>query len=228
MDSAIVIPARLNSTRIREKLLIRVKGTEMVRLTYDNALKTGLPVYIVTDSKKIETLFPSDAVIYENPEVKVLNGTSRICRVIDRIPRQYTHLSLLQGDECFIGKDLICESLYTLRTLPIDTLSFHYRTEPLGSETSGIRIKLSPDRNYIVDAARSDYTDQGFNAIRTGPMSIHRDTFQKYNSLPDTVDQITRDIEWLKWLHHGYKIRVSECNVPHTSINTSSDLYKLN
>jgi 3-deoxy-manno-octulosonate cytidylyltransferase (CMP-KDO synthetase) len=226
MDSAVIIPARLNSTRIKEKLLVKIYGTEIVKLTYEKAVRAGFPVYVVTDSDKLGSLFPDEVTIFENPETEVPSGMNRVCRILNRLPTHYKYLTHLQGDECFIDDTLIRESLETLRTVPKDTLVFHYRREPLGSTSSGIRVKLSPDGKRVIDANRTDFESQGFNAIRTGPMSIHRQTFEKYNSLPDTEPQIQRDIEWLKWLNHGYTIQISECNAPFTSINTIDDLNK--
>jgi 3-deoxy-manno-octulosonate cytidylyltransferase (CMP-KDO synthetase) len=52
MKTAIVIPARLASTRFPEKMLAKINGKSLIRTVYDQCLETGFDVYVVTDSEK--------------------------------------------------------------------------------------------------------------------------------------------------------------------------------
>ena len=57
---SVVIPARLASTRLPEKLLRVVKGKPLIQWTWENALKTeAANVTVVTDSKEIFTTIHS-------------------------------------------------------------------------------------------------------------------------------------------------------------------------
>ena len=53
MNIAIVIPARLNSTRLKEKMLMMFDGEPLIRLVFDKCVTMGLDCFVVTDSKKI-------------------------------------------------------------------------------------------------------------------------------------------------------------------------------
>ena len=52
MNIAIVIPARLNSTRLKEKMLIEFDGIPLIRLVFDKCRTMGYDCFVVTDSKK--------------------------------------------------------------------------------------------------------------------------------------------------------------------------------
>ena len=54
LKPAIFIPARMASTRFPGKPLAPIEGIPMVVYCAKNALKTGLDVYVCTDSKEIE------------------------------------------------------------------------------------------------------------------------------------------------------------------------------
>ena len=57
-DFIIVIPARLDSTRLPKKLLIEIEGKSIIERTYNQALKAigNKDKIIATDSLKIKTL----------------------------------------------------------------------------------------------------------------------------------------------------------------------------
>ena len=53
MNIAIVIPARLKSSRLKEKMLIDFDGEPLIRLVFDKCRTMGHDCYVVTDSEKI-------------------------------------------------------------------------------------------------------------------------------------------------------------------------------
>ncbi len=96
----VVIPARLNSTRLPRKLLIKVDGQTIIQRTYNcalNALKDKNKIIIATDSKKIKEHcdeFGANTILTSE---KCLTGTDRVAEVSEKIDAdQYINL---QGDE---------------------------------------------------------------------------------------------------------------------------------
>ena len=55
MKNCIIIPARLNSSRIYQKPLAKINGKELILMTYINLLKyfDKKSIYITTDSQKV-------------------------------------------------------------------------------------------------------------------------------------------------------------------------------
>ena len=59
MKTAILIPARLESTRLPDKMLIELDGVPLIRKVYDACVKSGLDTYVVTDSLEIAEIVPN-------------------------------------------------------------------------------------------------------------------------------------------------------------------------
>jgi|TARA_R110002012_G_scaffold76681_4_gene193854 3-deoxy-manno-octulosonate cytidylyltransferase (CMP-KDO synthetase) len=91
---AIVIPARLNSTRVKQKMLIEFDGEPLIRLVFDKCRTMGYDTYVVTDSKKIAQHITFDHVIMTGD---CENGTERIASVLSKL-RKYDVIINVQGD----------------------------------------------------------------------------------------------------------------------------------
>ena len=94
MKIAIVIPARLDSTRLKEKMLIKFDGEPLIRLVFDKCRLMGHDTYVVTDSKKIAQYITIGNVIMTD---KAENGTARIASVLDKLDK-YDVIVNVQGD----------------------------------------------------------------------------------------------------------------------------------
>lgn len=57
MDFSIIIPARLNSSRLPGKVLMDIAGKPMLQHVYENALQSGATsIVIATDDEKLHKL----------------------------------------------------------------------------------------------------------------------------------------------------------------------------
>ena len=53
MKTAILIPARLKSTRLEDKMLVELDGVPLIKRVFDACNETDYDTYIVTDSLEI-------------------------------------------------------------------------------------------------------------------------------------------------------------------------------
>ena len=90
MSTAILIPARAASTRFPNKPLALLNGVPMIRRVYDRCAVTGLDTFVLTDSKKIASLFPEGNVIIDDTDYD--NGTERCCGALDKLPNEYDYI----------------------------------------------------------------------------------------------------------------------------------------
>ena len=94
MNIGIVIPARLKSTRLKEKMLIDIDGEPLIRYMFDRVRTMGYDTYVVTDSPKIaEHITKGYAIMSHETE----NGTARIASVLNKL-EQYDIIINVQGD----------------------------------------------------------------------------------------------------------------------------------
>ena len=104
MKIVAMLPARLASTRLSEKLIRDLAGLPVIVRTYEAVKQTGLfsAVYVVTDSKKIEILVRSRGA-------EVLFSTKDHATGSDRLAEAALMIEAdivinVQGDEPFIDK----------------------------------------------------------------------------------------------------------------------------
>ena len=133
---AVVIPARLNSTRIKHKMLMRFDDEPLIRLVFDKVRMMGFDTFVATDSKRIAKLFPIKWCIQTG---KADNGTHRLSkRVVLDLVSSYDYILNIQGDMLDINidtmkpiikalneKDVVCLTAYTKGAKPNDVKVIH-------------------------------------------------------------------------------------------------------
>lgn len=99
-DFILVIPARLNSTRLNRKLLLKINGISIIQRTFQKAyeaLKDNKKIVIATDSEEIKEHcegFGANTFLTSN---ECLTGTDRVAELATKLKKeQYINL---QGDE---------------------------------------------------------------------------------------------------------------------------------
>ena len=88
MKIAIVIPARLDSTRLKHKMLIDFNGQPLIKYVFDRVRSMGYDTYVVTDSNLIGNKIPVKWLLKTG---KADNGTHRISKVDDKL-RKYNYI----------------------------------------------------------------------------------------------------------------------------------------
>jgi len=107
MKIVAVIPARLNSTRLNNKLLRDICGKTLIRRTYEATKDSKLfdDVVVVTNSKKIVNELMNYKIKYLFDESEYETGTDRIAAVANEI-----HADIIinvQGDEPFVKPNTV-------------------------------------------------------------------------------------------------------------------------
>lgn len=104
MKAIALIPARLASTRLAEKLLIELDGKTVIQRTYEATLATGLfaSVVVVTDSDAIEEIIRSCGGTVLRSTEAYESGTDRIAAVAAQLEADV--FLNVQGDEPFVQK----------------------------------------------------------------------------------------------------------------------------
>tara|TARA_X000001382_G_C3170671_1_gene179364 strand:- start:1590 stop:2258 length:669 start_codon:yes stop_codon:yes gene_type:complete len=104
-DIAVVIPARLNSTRIKHKMLMKFDDEPLIRIVFDKVRMLGFDTFVATDSKRIAKHIPNKWCIQTG---KADNGTHRLSKraVLDLVSN-YDYILNIQGDMIDIGYETI-------------------------------------------------------------------------------------------------------------------------
>ncbi len=101
MSVAIVIPARLHSSRLPKKMLLNKTGWPLIRHTYEQAKKVKLAqrVIIATDDEEILRVVKNfgGEVVMTDPQHPT--GTDRLAEVVAKYLQDADYIVNIQGDE---------------------------------------------------------------------------------------------------------------------------------
>ena len=235
--ATIVIPARENSTRLPNKLLIEVNGKPIIRWTVENCLKIKNidRVVVATDSKRIEEVLKGlDIDIFITPD-NIKSGSDRIAYVLKFIDDE--NIINVQGDEPLINSEDIERLAEVLKNEEITTLAYPLEREEDFNNPNVVKVVLDRN-NYALYFSRSPIPyprDIPFNQLKKGfkfykHIGIYgykKDILYKFSyQLGHSPIEDIEKLEQLRFLYNGYRIKVVEAKEETIGIDTEEDLKK--
>ena len=225
-----VVPARLNSTRLPQKILADLNGKPLIAHVMGRALeaKSLDKVILAVDSEEtIKTLeqYDFDMVLTSSDHV---SGTDRIAEVIEEIPDAEIIINI-QGDEPLIEADVI-DSLvdsFNDSTVNISTIV---------STKLTVSDLLNPN---VVKAIVNEYQDAiefkrnifdleiGGVYRHVGIYGFRRESLIAFTRLDPSVREVESRLEQLRALDNGMSIRATVTNYDSHSVDTQADLDKV-
>jgi len=212
VKSAVLIPARIGSTRFPEKPLTILNGMPMVRRVYFNCLETGLDTFVLTDSKRVASLFPNDIALYNT--VSYENGTERCAGALDHpVLDQYKRFINVQCDMPDVTATMIERCLECLDHYPLSTV---YTSNPKNDS-----VKLIRAGDQALWFSRNT---TGYGEWHLGLYGYRRDALQMYNKLEIPSEEGIEKLEQLRWLKAGWQMGCTHVDFNGTEINTLQDV----
>ena len=206
MNIAIVIPARLESTRLKHKMLMMFDGIPLIRLVFDKCRTMGYDCFVVTDSKKIAQHISRESVIMSD---EAENGTARIASVLNKL-EQYDIIVNVQGDMLDI-------TVETLRPL-LKRCMYHDVTTCYTLGCKPEDVKVIHQEGKAMWFTRSDI---GYGDRHLGIYAYQRHILQSYDLFDDSYPQ--ENLEQNRILAH-YDINVVRVKYDGKEINTKKDI----
>tara|TARA_R110002126_G_scaffold136877_2_gene281389 strand:+ start:120 stop:785 length:666 start_codon:yes stop_codon:yes gene_type:complete len=212
MTTAILIPARLDSTRFPNKMLAELNGVPLIRHVYDKCVATGLDTYVVTPDQTIVDAVPR-AILVGDAD----NGTERCMLAIDE-HLQYDHYINVQGDMPDITTDIIRAVEAALNhsyvATAYTTMDFNLRSDP-----NCVKMIHSRGRAHWFLRASLAYGDH-----HLGIYGYNREAKAMYSVSRRYIEEDIEKLEQLRWIQNGIKIGVVEVEFDGIEINSPEDL----
>lgn len=211
MKTAIVIPARLASSRFPNKMLCDVGGKTLIRQVYEQCLKTGLDVYVATDSQEIADQVSNAKFAYDCE-----NGTARIAEVVNQLP-YYDAIINVQGDMVTVPIDDILKLPDLLIEYDVATLR-HPMSDEQQNDPNTVKVISSDNEAHWFCRAPLKYGSwhYGIYAYRMGALKCYR-------NLKVYPEEEIESLEQLRWIQNGYTIGITDAGKA-AEINTPEDL----
>ena len=227
----VIIPARMKSNRLPGKPLIKINGIPMVIRTYRQCLKAvdNSLIYIATDSKKIKKTCEQYGAQVIITSEKCLTGTDRVAEVAKKIDSKiYINV---QGDEpIFDPNDLKKLIQYGLKnSREIVSGYCEINEERMYNDLNVPKVVLD-NENYLMYASRapipSNKKAKFISANRQiCAYSFPKETLKIFSSFKKkTYLESVEDIEYLRFLEIGIKIKCIEMSGKSLAVDNSYDL----
>ena len=241
MKKVIVIPARLQSTRLPNKLLLDLGGKSILQRVYEqcNKVKDIYKVLIATDSEiilKHAKDFTNDCLLTnENHN----SGTDRIAEAVADI--ECNVVINVQGDEPFIDPDLIAEIGNQFKNTNVQMASAKCKITSVKElhDPNNVKVVTDRDNNAIYFsrscipfnreefAEGSDIVNKNFNYYKhLGIYGYTKDFLIQYSKMKPTYLETTEKLEQLRVLENGYSIKMVETSHNAIGIDTLEDYEK--
>ena len=230
-----VIPARLNSTRLPNKLLRDIYGKTLIRRTYEATKNSSLfdDVLVVTNSKEILKELKNNQIKFLFDKNQYETGTDRIAGVASEINADI--IINVQGDEPFINAKTIKLIINVFKNDFDKSVGIVSVMTPISDD-----LELNNPNNVKV------ITDEANNAIyfsrhhipfkrnintsvphkHIGVYAFRKESLLEFSKLSIGDLEKSEKIEALRLIENNIKIKMIISNEMFVGIDTEDDLKK--
>jgi 3-deoxy-manno-octulosonate cytidylyltransferase (CMP-KDO synthetase) len=238
LQSTIVIPARLASTRLPRKLLLAETGKPLIQHTYEAAARATRPVgvMVAADCEEIAAAVRGFGGRVELTSPDCASGTDRVAEIARRL-RGVDVLVNVQGDEPEISAraiDLAVELLERDPAAVMSTLATPIRSQEKLHDPACVKAVIdNRGRAIYFSRAPIPFARAWDDALLTadpphyfqhiGLYAYRREFLLKLAQLPRACIEQVESLEQLRVLHAGYSISVGVIDEPTLGIDTPQD-----
>jgi 3-deoxy-manno-octulosonate cytidylyltransferase (CMP-KDO synthetase) len=236
-EVVVVIPSRYAATRLPGKPLVNLAGKPMVQRVYEQAklAQTVHRVLVATDDQRIVDAVQAFAGEARMTRSDHRTGTERIAEVAAHEPGDV--FVNVQGDEPLIDPVAIDTAVAALLEDPpaqIATVATPIRHVPDIMDPNVVKTVLDFDSNALY------FSRAPIPWVRDTQQKIHvrywkhlglyvfqRDALLEYPTLPQGELEKIEQLEQLRWLENGWKIRVAEVEHDAVSVDVPEDVTRV-
>lgn len=236
-DVVAVIPARYHSTRLPGKPLIELAGKPMILhvVARVRQARSVHRVVVATDDERIAATVRAaggEALLTRSDH---RSGTDRLAEVAARIPAAiYVNV---QGDEPLLepaAVDLAVGVLLAEPELLVATLASPLRAADQLLDPNVVKVVMDFDGDALyfsrapIPWVRDPSPDQSPHHFRhLGLYAYRREALLEYPTLPPGELERLEQLEQLRWLENGYRVRVAVTDSDAISVDTPADLERV-
>lgn len=230
-----VIPARYKSSRFEGKPLCIIKDIPMVKRTYEQARKSKLldKLVVATDSDEIRSYCKSENIPVVMTSEDCLTGTDRIAEVA--IIEHFDLYVNIQGDEPVIDPKSIDEVVEEFQKYGDKYVAYNlYKIiedeSEINSNTIIKTIVNEKDELMYMSRLATPFNKSDKNAVYKKQVCVYgftKEALKLFASRPKTLNEQYEDIEILRFLDMGYKVKMKETNVDSIAVDVPEDVKKV-
>jgi 3-deoxy-manno-octulosonate cytidylyltransferase (CMP-KDO synthetase) len=230
-----VIPARYKSTRFEGKPLVSIEGIPMIKRTYNQAIKSKElnNLIVATDDQRIIKYCNSEnmPVVMTSPDC--LTGTDRLAEVAEIY--NYELYINIQGDEPIIDPFAITQIINTYKEYGSNYMVYNlYKIITDSSEINSKTIVkvIVNEKDEVMYMSRLPVPFSNSSLIQDFKQQIPvygftREALALFSKSSKTINEKYEDIELLRFIDLGYKIKMQETHVDSIAVDVPDDIKKI-
>ena len=233
----VVIPARYGSTRLAGKPLISLAGKPMIQRVYERArmAKRADRVIVATDDERIMNAVEGFGGEARMTRTEHRTGTERVAEVAAR--EEGDVFLNVQGDEPLLDPNAIDIAVGALLEEPqasISTVATPIKTPGDIMDPNVVKAVVDFDGNaiYFSRAPIPWVRDTAGKIVvrhlkHLGLYVFQRAALLEYPTLPQGELERIEQLEQLRWMENGWKIRVAEVEHDAVSVDVPEDVLRV-
>ncbi|HTQ61255.1 MAG TPA: 3-deoxy-manno-octulosonate cytidylyltransferase [Candidatus Solibacter sp.] len=236
-EVVIVIPARYGSTRLPGKPLVSLAGKTMIQHVYERAkiAERASRVIVATDDERIMKAVENFGGLARMTRADHRTGTERVAEVAAH--EKGDVFVNVQGDEPLLDPTAIDTGVNALLEEPaaaIATVATPIKTPADIMDPNVVKTVLDFDSNALYfSRAPVPWVRDTASKIQVrhlkhlGLYAFQRDALLEYPTLPQGELERIEQLEQLRWLENGWKIRVAEVEHDAVSVDVPEDVARV-
>jgi 3-deoxy-manno-octulosonate cytidylyltransferase (CMP-KDO synthetase) len=240
MDDArvvVVIPARYGSTRLPGKPLVTLAGKPMIQRVYERVklARRVDRIIVATDDERIVKAVEAFGGEARMTRADHRTGTERVAEVAAHEAGEV--FVNVQGDEPLldpVAVDAAVNSLLEEPAASISTVATPIRTPADIMDSNVVKTVLDFDGNALYfSRAPIPWVRDTASKIQVrhlkhlGLYVFQRDALLEYPTLPQGELERIEQLEQLRWMEYGWKIRVAEVEHDAISVDVPEDVARV-
>jgi 3-deoxy-manno-octulosonate cytidylyltransferase (CMP-KDO synthetase) len=233
----VVIPARYGSTRLPGKPLVSLAGKSMIQRVYERAKMAGRvdEVIVATDDERIVKAVEGFGGQARMTRPDHRTGTERVAEVAAHVEGDV--FVNVQGDEPLLDPVAVDTAVGALIEEPvasISTVATPIKTPADIMDPNVVKTVLDFDGNALYfSRAPIPWVRETGSKIQVrhlkhlGLYVFQRDALLEYPTLPQGELEKIEQLEQLRWMENGWKIRVAEVEHDALSVDVPEDVARV-
>ena len=230
-----VIPCRYQSSRFPGKSLALISGKPMMWHVYQRALESNVldEVYIATDDERIVKVANEHNLKTVMTSDKHETGTDRVAEVASQIKADF-YINI-QGDEPFIEPEaikLVAQAIIDCDNPLVQAANAYTFMQDISDvvDTNTVKVVMDVNQRALAysrqpipypKANTAKYSKQlGLYAFKQSGLQVFSE------NLPASLEKV-EGVEMYRLLEHGYSIQMVKTNDVSISVDTPSDLKRV-
>ena len=240
-EFVIIIPVRLNSTRLPKKALVNINGKILIQHVIDIAKRTSAKkVIVATDSLEIKKKISTLGVEVLMTSKKHNSGTNRIIEAVKKLGLRNDQMILnLQGDEPGINPKMIDDFVYKIQKIDknkVYTICKSFKNLKEFSSHNNVKVIINNSNHALYFSRQlvpffrdeSEKTIPNINKVCLKHIGIYLysvELLKKIKILNKSNLEKFESLEQLKWLDNNIPIICHKTNYKTSpGIDTEDDL----